>query len=92
MTNKMTIGSKEWLGIPNRTYYNKYGRSIIVSIGLLVGLGIDKSLFILTKGASVIIPPFSVLLMSKGKVLFTVRFEKKYSKITEHLLKHLCKR
>jgi hypothetical protein len=87
----MTIGSKEWLGIPDRTYYTNYGRCIRVTSGLFVGLIIDKSLFILTKGASIVIPPFSALLIARGKVLFSVRFERKFGKIGEYLLKHITK-
>ena len=74
-----------------RTYYNTYGRSINLSIGLILGLLIDKVLFILTKGLSVVIPPFSVLLMNKGLVLYSIRFEKDFGKF-EFLIKHFTKK
>lgn len=76
------------IGLPKRTYYNQYGRSINVSTGLILGLIIDKSLFILTKGLSVFIPPFAALLLTKGKQLFTIRFERTFPKIIEKFISH----
>ena len=80
-----------WYGtIPsNRNNVSIYGRCINVSYGLIIGLIIDKSLFYVTKGLSVFFPPFAMLLMGKGKVLFTLRFEKTFNGVFEKLLNHI---
>jgi hypothetical protein len=66
----------------------KYGRCVNVSTGLILGLLIDKILFVLTKGISVVIPPFAAMLMCKGKLLFRIRFDKKFGKIGEIIISH----
>lgn len=76
----------KWFGIKKRTFYNEYGRSINVSTGLILGLFLDKLLFYLTKGLSVLIPPLSVFLITKGKVLFRIRFERKFNKFIEKFI------
>ncbi len=67
---------------------NAYGRCINFSLGLIAGLLIDKCLFIVTKGFSVFIPPFAVMLMSKGKVLYSLRFDREFHPLIERFLKH----
>ena len=42
-----------------------------------------------TQGLSVFFPPFAVLFMGKGRVLFTVRFEKTFNGVFEKLLNHI---
>ena len=81
--------NQQTIELPKRTYYNQYGRCINVSTGLILGLFIDKSLFILTKGLSVFIPPFAVMLLTKGKKLFSIRFEITFPKIIEKFISHL---
>lgn len=73
----------------NRFNVTSYGRCINFSYGLIIGLLLDKSLFYLTKGLSVLFPPFAIMLMGKGKVLFTLRFERKYNKLIERFLNHI---
>ena len=80
---------KDFWNFPKRSYYSTYGRCINVTTGLIWGLFIDKGLFILSKGLSVFIPPFAVLLINKGRKLFTIRFERKFSKMIERFLGHL---
>ena len=80
----------QWFGIEKKSYYNQYGRCINVSTGLILGLLIDKALLYITKGLSVVIPPVSVLLISKGTLLFKIRFDKKFNKFTEkYIIAHL---
>ena len=80
-----------WAGtIPtNRNNVLTYGRCINFSYGLIIGLILDKVLFYVTKGLSVFFPPFAVLFMGKGKVLFTCRFEKTFNGVFEKLLSHI---
>lgn len=78
-------------GVQNRTYYNQYGRVIPLSISLIAGLFIDKVLFYITKGLSVFIPPFSVMLMNKGYCFKEIRFEKDFGKF-EFLIKHFVRK
>ena len=80
-----------WKGtIPhNRNGINNYGRCINISYGLIIGLVLDKSLFYITKGLSVFFPPFAALLMGKGKILFTLRFEKTFNGVFERVLSHI---
>lgn len=66
-----------------------YGRCIHISIGLLVGLIIDKALLYITKGASTLLPPVSVLLMSRGRTLYNLRFERRFNPLIERLIRHL---
>lgn len=68
--------------------YDKYGRVIKISIGLLMGLVIDKVLFYVSKGLSIFLPPFAVMLMNKGRVLKEIRFERNFSSLTNKLLDH----
>ena len=78
-----------WDFIPkNRKPDNYYGRAINISIGLILGIIIDKLLFIITKGLSIFFPPFAALLMTKGPVLYSIRFEKNFPKIIEKFLSH----
>ena len=77
-----------WNFIPKRSYYSTYGRCINVTTGLIWGLFIDKGLFILSKGFSMFIPPFALMLISKGRKLFTIRFERKFPKMIEKFLAH----
>ena len=79
----------DWYGIKKRTYYNQYGRAINFSYGLIIGLFLDKILFYITKGLSFLIPPLSVLLMNKGKVIYTLRFEKTFNNYIEKFLSHI---
>jgi len=67
----------------------KYGRCINFSYGLIFGLIIDKGLFFLSKGLSVFFPPFAMFLMGKGKVLFTLRFDKTFNGLFEKVLSHI---
>lgn len=91
MVNTQNTQNDFWKGtIPeNRNGINSYGRCINFSYGLIAGLILDKSLFIVTKGLSVFFPPFAMLLMGKGKVLFTLRFEKTFNGVFERLLSHI---
>ena len=89
MVKNVKIDSLEWFGIKNKSFYNQYGRCVNVSYGLLGGLVIDKVLFIVTKGLSSFIPPFAVMLMGRGKVLFNIRFEKKFNRTIERFLSHI---
>ena len=82
----------QWFGIKKKSFYNTYGRSINVSTGLIFGLLIDKTLFYLTKGLSIFIPPFAALLLSKGTVLCSIKFEKEFNPIVEKLLSHVTQR
>lgn len=69
--------------------FKSYGKAIKLSLGLIIGLCIDKALFIITKGLSVFIPPFAVMLMNKGLVLKEIRFEKDlgiFNKLIDHII------
>lgn len=69
--------------------FKRYGKAIKLSLGLIIGLGIDKALFIVTKGLSIFIPPFAVMLMNKGLVLKEIRFEKDlglFNKLIDHII------
>lgn len=66
-----------------------YGRAINVSTGLILGLLIDKMLLWKTQGASSLFPPVSVLLMTKGTTLGTIRFDRKFNKYVEKFLSHM---
>jgi len=79
----------QWFGIKNKSYYNTYGRCINISTGLILGLLIDKGLFILTKGLSLLIPPFAIILMSKGHMITSIRFERTFNGIIEKFISHL---
>ena len=91
MVNNNNIKNDFWVGtIPsNRNGVSNYGRCINFSYGLIFGLIIDKALFYITKGLSVFLPPFAVLLMGKGKILFSLRFEKTFNGVFEKLLSHI---
>ena len=85
----------KWFGIkakPMNLACEEYGRVINLSVGLLIGLAIDKSLLYVSKGLSVFIPPFAIMLMSKGKILHTIRFDKTFSKPVEKLLSHFIRK
>jgi len=92
----MNKSDYKFFGInPNR--YNRikgsYGRCIDVSIGLILGLLLDKALFIFSKGLSVLIPPMAVLLMTKGKSLFKIRFEKDFHPLLERFfISHITRK
>ena len=90
-TNNKNTQNDFWKGtIPdNRNNVTSYGRCVNISYGLIIGLVIDKCLFYVTKGLSIIFPPFAALLMGKGKVLFTLRFEKTFNGVFEKLLSHI---
>lgn len=78
--------------LPKRTYYNEYGRCINISLGLILGIFLDKVLFYITKGVSTLFPPLSVILLNKGKVLYKIRFEKTFHPLIEKfLISHLHK-
>lgn len=80
----------QWFGIEKKSYYNQYGTCINVSTGLILGLFIDKTLFYITKGLSVLIPPFSVMLLNKGFILTKIRFEKQFHPLIEkYIITHL---
>lgn len=85
---KMNDKELKWFGIKKKSYYNQYGRCINFSTGLLLGIAIDKLLFIYTYGFSIFIPPFAFMLMSKGHVLFSIRFERTFNKYVEKVLSH----
>ena len=91
MVNNKNRINDFWTGtIPsNRNGVSSYGRCINFSYGLILGLIIDKCLFYVTKGLSVFFPPFAVLFMGKGRVLFTMRFEKTFNGVFERLLSHI---
>lgn len=89
MANDVINGFWEGTIPNNRNNISNYGRCINFSIGLIIGLIIDKVLFYITKGLSMFFPPFAVILMSKGKVLFTLRFEKKFNNMIEKFLSHI---
>lgn len=78
------------LNIENKTYYNQYGRVIPLSIGLFLGLVIDKVLLYITKGLSVCLPPFAALLMNKGYTFKEIRFEKDFGSL-EFLVGHFVR-
>ena len=84
----------EWFGInkSKRTYYKQYGNCINLSTGLIIGVIIDKVLIYLTKGLSIFIPPFAVMLMTKGKVLKQIRFEKQFPKPIQYFLNHFIEK
>lgn len=67
---------------------NRYGKCIRLSFGLVIGLIIDKILIVISKGISVIIPPFAVMLMKKGFVIKEFRFEKDFGKLN-FVINHL---
>jgi ABC-type sugar transport system permease subunit len=72
-----------------RQYTNRYNKVIRVSVGLIIGLIIDKVLFFKSKGLSVFIPPFAVMLMSKGYVFKEIEFQKDFgffNKFVNHLV------
>ena len=79
----------QWFGIRRKSYYNQYGRCINVSYGLILGLLLDKLLLYLSKGLSVVFPPFAVLLLNRGPKLFSIRFERKFNKNIERFISHL---
>jgi hypothetical protein len=69
--------------------FKSYGKAIKVTLGLIIGLVIDKTLFIVSKGLSVFIPPFAVMLINKGLVLKEIRFEKDLgilNKLVDHII------
>ena len=74
-----------------RTFYKQYGRVIPVSVGLLIGFAIDKALFILTKGISLVIPPFSAMLLGRGYCFKLIRVDDDYGKF-EFIVKHFVRK
>lgn len=85
--------TKFWSFLGSKSNYKieRYGRVITLSVGLLAGLVIDKFLFYVTRGLSVFIPPFAVMLMKRGWVIWEFRFEKNFGCL-EFLVKHFIRK
>jgi len=90
MTKIKLFTNKQYDSMLNRNNtLNKYGKAIKLSLGLIVGLCIDKVLFYITKGLSIFIPPFSVMLMNKGFIIKEIRFEKDFgmfNRLVDHII------